>query len=63
MTRAAFRPEPVLLPAPTPADRLHALARRVERLATAGRFDPEAILVEKLSIASAMRRIAAEVRS
>jgi hypothetical protein len=46
---------PVTLP-----DRLRALAGRVERLGVSGRTDPEQIVVEKLSVARALRRLAAE---
>ena len=45
----------------TPADRLKALATRVSRLACAGRTDPESIVVEKLTVAAEMRRLAREI--
>jgi hypothetical protein len=44
----------------TLADRLRALARRIERLGVSGRTDPEAIVVEKLSVARDLRQLAQE---
>ena len=46
---------------PTHSDRLHELSRRIERLSVAGRTDPEAIVLGKLTIAGEMRRIAREL--
>jgi hypothetical protein len=46
---------------PCPSDRLHELARRVERLAVSGRTDPESIVLGKLSIAGELRRLAREL--
>jgi hypothetical protein len=45
---------------PSLADRLRRLARRVEHLGVGGRTDPEAITLEKLSVARDLRRLAAE---
>jgi hypothetical protein len=42
-------------------NRLRSLAQRIERLAVAGRVDPEAIVVEKLDIARALSRVAQEL--
>lgn len=44
-----------------PGDRLRALASRVSRLAVAGRLDPEHVVVEKLTVAAEMRRLAREI--
>ena len=44
-----------------PADRLRDLAARVARLGVVGRVTPETIVVEKLSLAAEMRRLAAEL--
>jgi len=46
----------------TPADRLHQFARRVERLASHGRLDPEAICVAKFTLVAEMRQMAEELR-
>ena len=46
---------------PGPPDKLRALARRVERLGTVGRFDPESVLLEKASVAHALRVLAREL--
>jgi hypothetical protein len=45
----------------TQADRLHELARKVERLGVSGRTDPESIVLGKLSIAGELRRLAREI--
>jgi hypothetical protein len=45
----------------SPSDRLHRLARLVERLGVAGRTDPEQIVLGKLAIAGEMRRLAREI--
>jgi hypothetical protein len=50
-------------PAPAPSDRLRVLARRIERLAVAGRVDPEAIVLEKFDIARSLRRMAVELEA
>jgi hypothetical protein len=55
-----WRPAATALP--TPADRLHELARQVERLATHGRLDPEAVCVAKFTIAGKMRELARAIR-
>jgi hypothetical protein len=55
-----MRPAPARAAEPAPSRRLRQLARCVERLAVAGRVDPETIVVEKLDIARALRRLAAE---
>jgi hypothetical protein len=47
---------------PTHSDRLHELARRVERLGVAGRTDPETIVLGKLTIASELRELARTIR-
>jgi hypothetical protein len=52
---------PDAAPLPTHSDRLHELARRVERLGVAGRTDPEAIVLGKLTIAGEIRRMAREL--
>ena len=44
-----------------PSDRLHRLAREVERLAVGGRFDPELVLAQKQDLAAAIRLVAAEL--
>jgi hypothetical protein len=46
------------VPAPEPglAEKLRRLARRVERLGVSSRLDPEAITLEKLSVARDLRR-------
>jgi hypothetical protein len=54
------RPDAATLP--THSDRLHELARRVERLGVAGRCDPETVTVEKFDVAHALRRLASEMR-
>jgi hypothetical protein len=54
------RPDAPLLP--THSDRLHELARRVERLGVAGRTDPERILIEKLTVAGELRQLAMAIR-
>jgi hypothetical protein len=46
---------------PSPPDKPRALARRVERLGTVGRFDPESVLLEKASVAHALRVLAREL--
>ena len=43
------------------SERLRRPARQVEQLATSGRTDPEQIVVAKLSIARALRRMAREM--
>ena len=48
---------------PAPSDRLRVLARRIERLAVAGRVDPETIVIEKLAIARSLRRLAVELEA
>ncbi len=53
---------PRRLSVPTHSDRLHAFARRVERLATHGRLDPEAVCVAKFTLAAEMRQMAEELR-
>lgn len=59
MTAVAMRVEPSRRrESQTPADRLRDLATRVARLAVAGRTDPETIVVEKLTVAAEMRRLA-----
>ena len=45
----------------TPAHRLRGLAHEVERLATAGRLDPELIFVAKADLARRMRELAREL--
>lgn len=45
----------------TAAQRLHDLARQVERLGVSGRTDPETIVLGKLTIARDIRRIAKEL--
>jgi hypothetical protein len=47
---------------PDPADRLHDLAQRVARLGRGCR-DPEAFVVEKLTVAAELRQLAREVRT
>jgi hypothetical protein len=47
---------------PTPADRLHELAHRIERLGVAGRTDPETIVLGKLTIASELRELARTIK-
>lgn len=47
-------------PSPSLAERLRVLSVRVERLGVSGRTTPEDIIVEKLTVARAMRRLAAE---
>jgi hypothetical protein len=54
------RPDAAALP--THSDRLHELARRVERLGVAGRTDPERILIEKLTVAGELRQLAMAIR-
>jgi hypothetical protein len=49
--------------APPPSTRLRRLAHQVERLATAGRFDPERTLIEKQAIAHALRCMARELEA
>ena len=48
---------------PAPSDRLRVLARRIERLAVAGRVDPESIVIEKLAVAQSLRRLAVELEA
>jgi hypothetical protein len=48
---------------PAPSDRLRVLARRIERLAVAGRVDPESIVIEKLAVARSLRRLAVELEA
>ena len=48
---------------PAPSDRLRVLARRIERLAVAGRVDLESIVIEKLAIARSLRRLAVELEA
>jgi hypothetical protein len=55
-----MKPAPARAPEPAPSARLRVLARRVERLGTVGRFDPERTLLEKDAIAQALRRMAVE---
>ena len=50
-------------PPPSPADRLHELARRVERLGSAWRGDPEQVVLEKLTLAREMRLLAREMEA
>jgi hypothetical protein len=58
-------------PEPAPSDRLRHLARRVERLGTFGRSDPERTLLEEAiartlleeAIARALRRMARELKA
>ena len=45
----------------TPAHRLRSLAHEVERLATAGRLDPELIFVAKADLARRMRELVREL--
>ncbi len=62
MTAAALRIEtPRRHDVQRPAERLRALAARVARLGVVGRVTPETIVVEKLSLAAEMRRLAAEL--
>ena len=49
--------------AATAPERLRRLAREVERLCTSGRLDPEQILISKLDIARAIRRLAGELEA
>jgi hypothetical protein len=49
-------------PLPTHSDRLHELARRVERLGIAGRTDPETIVLGKFTIAGELRELARAIR-
>jgi hypothetical protein len=58
-----MRPAPARAPEPAPSARLRVLARRVERLAAAGRVDPETIVVEMLDIARSLRRMAVELEA
>jgi hypothetical protein len=58
-----MRPASTRAPAPAPSDRLRRLAHRVERLAVAGRVDPETIVVEKFDIARTLRRLARELEA
>ena len=59
----AVRPHRLpILTLPTHSDRLHELAHRVERLATHGRLDPEAVCVAKFTLAAEMRQMAEELR-
>ncbi len=46
---------------PTHSDRLHELARRVERQGIGGRTDPEQVVLGKLTIAGEIRRMAREL--
>ena len=62
MTRAASRSGPMPRPEPSVPDRLRSLAWHVERLGS-GRSDPEQILQAKMTISSALRAIAAEMRT
>ena len=48
---------------PAPSDRVRVLARRIERLAVAGRVDPESIVIEKLAVAQSLRRLAVELEA
>ena len=50
----------VPVPEPSLAERLHHLARRVERLGVSTRLDPEQTTLEKLSVARDLRRLAQE---
>ena len=54
--KASRRPD-----ATGPSDRLHRLAREVERLAVGGRTDPEQVLLAKCGIAGELRRLAREI--
>lgn len=45
----------------SPASKLRALARQVERLGVGGRTDPEAITIAKLTVAHEMRQLAREI--
>jgi hypothetical protein len=47
---------------PTHSDRLHDIARRIERLGISGRTDPEQIVLGKLEIASELRVLARGLR-
>lgn len=43
------------------ADRLHRIARGIERLGVSGRTDPETITIAKLTLARDARKIAREL--
>jgi hypothetical protein len=45
----------------SPSDRLHQLARAVERIGRGRSADPETILVEKLTLAAELRQVAQEL--
>jgi hypothetical protein len=45
----------------SPADKLHQLARAVERIGRGRSADPETILVEKMSLAAELRQVAREL--
>lgn len=51
-------PAPRRSPEPSAAERLRQLATRIARLGVAGRTDPEAIVVEKLSVVAELRAMA-----
>jgi hypothetical protein len=59
--RKGSGPSTSVEPPDSPADRLLALARQVERLAMGGRTDPEQVVLGKLGIASEMRALAKEL--
>ena len=50
-------------PEPPPHERLRRLAHAVERLGVSGRCTPEDVLLSKLSVAAAMRRLARELEA
>lgn len=50
-------------PEPSPSERLRALAARTRKLAVAGRTDPEAVTIEKMTIAAALLRLARELEA
>jgi hypothetical protein len=57
------RPAPARAAEGAPSAKLRALAQRIERLAVAGRVDPETIVLEKLDIARSLRRMARELEA
>lgn len=61
MTATAMRIETVRRRADHPADRLRQLAARVAKLGVVGRVTPESVLIEKLTLASELRRLAVEL--
>ena len=62
MTAAATARRQDVLPDNTPAARLRRLARQVERLGITGKTTPESVLVQKMTVAHAMRRLARELQ-